>query len=52
MPILAVVKNTSGRDIVIASATLSFSEREVFKHKAEFGIVSMTIIRIKDSATN
>ena len=38
MPILAVVRNTSGRDIVIASATLSFSEREVFKHKAEFGI--------------
>ena len=39
LPILAVVRNESGRDIVVASATLSFSEREVFKHKAEFSIV-------------
>jgi hypothetical protein len=52
LPILAVVRNASDRDIVFASATLSFSEREVFKHKAEFGIVSMTIIRIRGSAPN
>ena len=39
LPILAVVRNASGRDINVASATLSFSERDVFKHKAGFGIV-------------
>lgn len=38
LPILAVIRESSGRDRVVASAALLFSEDEAFKHNAEFGI--------------
>ena len=37
LPILAVVEEDS-EERIVASATLAFSQAEVFKHKAEFGI--------------
>jgi RimJ/RimL family protein N-acetyltransferase len=37
LPILAVVEENS-KEKIVAGATLAFSQVEVFKHKAEFGI--------------